>query len=94
VSLPFASAFIVWMGGAFRGRADNPIYHRDHELQVVGVQGLFDPSQEEIVGWFLKTAKSGGPCRGRTYGPLIKSPAETLPQDTQQEESSAKSENL
>ena len=35
----------------------------------------------------------GGPCRGRTYGPLIKSPAETLPQDTQQEESSTKRED-
>ena len=36
----------------------------------------------------------GGPCRGRTYDPLIKSPAETLPQDTQQEESAAKGEDL
>ena len=35
----------------------------------------------------------GGPCRGRTYGPLIKSPPETLPQDTQQEESAAKVED-
>ena len=23
----------------------------------------------------------GGPCRGRTYGPLIKSPSEELPQE-------------
>ena len=29
----------------------------------------------------------GGPCRGRTYGPLIKSPAEVLPEDTHQQES-------
>ena len=35
----------------------------------------------------------GGPCRGRTYGPLIKSPAEDLPQNTQHEESSAKVED-
>jgi len=35
----------------------------------------------------------GGPCRGRTYGPLIKSPAEDLSQETQQEESSAKWED-
>ena len=35
----------------------------------------------------------GGPCRGRTYGPLIKSPAEAPPQDTQQEESPAKRED-
>ena len=31
----------------------------------------------------------GGPCRGRTYGPLIKSLADDLPQDTLQEESAA-----
>ena len=37
--------------------------------------------------------KFGGPCRGRTYGPLIKSPAEDLTQDTQQGESSAKGED-
>jgi hypothetical protein len=34
----------------------------------------------------------GGPCRGRTYGPLIKSLAEDSPQRTLQEESSAKIE--
>ena len=34
--------------------------------------------------------KFGGPCRGRTYGPLIKSPAEDLPQNTHEEQSSAK----
>ena len=40
-----------------------------------------------------KSAESGGPCRGRTYGTLIKSPAEDLPQDTQQNESAAKGED-
>ena len=34
----------------------------------------------------------GGPCRGRTYGPLIKSHAESLSQHTQQDKSSAKEE--
>jgi hypothetical protein len=33
-----------------------------------------------------------GRLRGRTYAPVIKSPAEHLPQNTQQEESSAKEE--
>jgi hypothetical protein len=32
-------------------------------------------------------------CKARTYGPLIKSPAEDPNQDTQQEESAAKSED-
>ena len=36
----------------------------------------------------------GGPCRGRTYGPLNKSPAEDLPQDTQEELSSVTGEDL
>ena len=36
----------------------------------------------------------GGPCRGRTYGPLIKSPGGNLPQETQHEESAAKEEDL
>jgi hypothetical protein len=40
-----------------------------------------------------KCAEIGGPCRGRTYGPLIKSPVEDLSQDTQKEESSAKGED-
>jgi len=35
----------------------------------------------------------GGSWRSRTYGPLIKSPAETVPQDTQQEESATKGED-
>ena len=41
----------------------------------------------EVVGKF------GGPCRGRTYGPLIKSPEEALPQDTQHNEPAAKDED-
>jgi hypothetical protein len=43
------------------------------------------PSQAEIVGWFLKSAESGGPCRGRTYGPLIKSSDQPQPEPTQQD---------
>jgi hypothetical protein len=34
--------------------------------------------------------QAGGPSRGRTYGPLIKSPDEALPDDTQQEPLAAK----
>jgi hypothetical protein len=37
--------------------------------------------------------KFGGPCRGRTYGPLIKSPVEDLPESTHQNESAAKEED-
>jgi Phage integrase family len=37
---------------------------------------------------------NGGPCRDRTYGPLIKSPTEKLSQDTPQEQSSPKGEDL
>jgi hypothetical protein len=36
----------------------------------------------------------GGSWRSRTYGPLIKSPAKDPFQDTQQEESSVKREDL
>ena len=47
---------------------------------------------------YLRSNPEGGskrwrPCRGRTYGPLIKSPAEDLPQDTQHNESAAKGED-
>jgi len=35
----------------------------------------------------------GGPCRGRTYGPLIKSPDEALSQSTQQNPSVVKDED-
>ena len=55
--------------------------------KVVAGEGLEETGNSEVVGKF------GGPCRGRTYGPLIKSPAEELPQDTQQEESTAKGED-
>ena len=34
------------------------------------------------------------PCRGQTYGPLIKSLCEHPPQSTLQEESSAKTDDL
>jgi len=48
-----------------------------------------------------RSAPAGGYCNimmgctgGQTYGPLIKSPDEDLPQDTQQEQSAAKGEDL
>jgi hypothetical protein len=40
-----------------------------------------------------KPEKNGGPCRGRTYGPLIKSPAESLPEITQHGESEGNGED-
>ena len=39
-----------------------------------------------------KSAEIGGPCRGRTYGPLIKSPAERLTENTQDDLSPSNSE--
>jgi len=33
-------------------------------------------------------------CRSRTYGPLMKSPDEALPQNTQQDQSTGKGEDL
>jgi hypothetical protein len=44
-------------------------------------------ADSEVVGTI------GGPCRGRTYGPLIKSPAEDRPQDTQRNEPAANGED-
>jgi hypothetical protein len=38
-------------------------------------------------------ARFGGPCRGRTHGPLIKSLAEDLPQNTQENVSLTKEED-
>ena len=55
--------------------------------KVVANEGVPVEGNSEVVGKF------GGPCRGRTYGPLIKSPAETPPQDTQQEQSQANGED-
>jgi hypothetical protein len=55
--------------------------------KVVADGGVGEVENSEVVGKF------GGPCRGRTYGPLIKSLDEALPQDTQQKESSAKGED-
>jgi len=40
-----------------------------------------------------KSAEIGGPCRGRTYGPLIKSPGEILPENSQHDKSLANSED-
>jgi len=35
----------------------------------------------------------GGPCRGRTYGPLIKSSADSLTQNTQDEQTPSNNED-
>jgi hypothetical protein len=59
----------------------------DFLLKVVAREGLEGEEKSEVVGKF------GGPCRGRTYGPLIKSPVEDLPQNTQHNESAAKEED-
>ena len=34
----------------------------------------------------VRVEEFGGPCRGRPYGPLVKSPAEDQPQATRQDE--------
>ena len=52
------------------------------------------PDSVGIRGVVCKSAKNGGPCRGRTYGPLIKSPGNNPPQDTQQDQSAAKDDDL
>jgi len=52
-------------------------------LYFVQQYGLLSGLVEKL--WEKSNAKA--------YGPLIKSPTENLPQDTQQEESSAKGEN-
>ncbi len=54
----------------------------DKELFESGIRKL--KSELMIVFWAV--------C-GRTYGHLIKSPAEDLPQDTEQNQSSAKEED-
>ncbi len=46
-----------------------------HQVDIIEEEGA------EVLETF------GGPCRGRTYGPLIKSPAERLTQNTQDEQS-------
>ena len=65
---------------------------RDTPLEKVGTKtwhqvDIIEQEGAEVLETF------GGPCRGRTYGPLIKSLAEDLPQNTLQEESSAKIED-
>ena len=47
----------------------------------------------QLPGKRYTQARFGGPCRGRTYGPLIKSLVDGLPEDTQQEQSAAKDED-
>ena len=52
--------------------------------KVVPARGVEAKEHSEVVGEF------GEPYRGRTYGELIKRPAETLRQDAQEGESSTK----
>ena len=47
-------------------RLDAPIFDESGS-KVVATEGLEEEESSEVVGKF------GGPCRGRTYGPLIKS---------------------
>ena len=46
-----------------------------HQVDIIEEEGA------EVLETF------GGPCRGRTYGPLMKSPTERLTQNTQDEPS-------
>ena len=55
--------------------------------KVVVAREVEAEEHSEVVGKF------GEPCRGRTYGPLIKSLVEDLLQKTLQEESPTKSED-
>ena len=50
-------------------------------------------SYAAVLALFEITSLLGARMRGRIYGPLIKSPDEDLPQDTQQEQSLAKGED-
>ena len=67
-------------------RLDAPIFDESGS-KVVATEGLEEEESSEVVGKF------GGPCRGRTYGPLIKSPAKDPSHDTQDNESLGEEEN-
>ena len=56
-------------------------------LKVVAEGVMEEAENSEVVGNF------GGPCRGRTYGPLIKSLVDDLPKDTQKDQSAATDED-
>ena len=51
------------------------------------------PLTEALALSYVSPLIFGGPCRGRTHGPLIKSLVEDISQNTLQEESSAKSKD-
>jgi hypothetical protein len=57
-----------------------------HDDPVIDA-GLTEKEDAKVV------EKFGGPCRGRTYGSLIKRPAEDISQNTQQERSPVKRED-
>ncbi len=64
----------------------------DTQLEKVGTMswhqvGITEKEDVEVV------EKFGGPCRGRTYGPLMKSPDEDQVHDTHHDESAAKGED-
>ena len=57
----------------------------DAQLEKVGTMSWHQVDINE-----KEDEKFDGPCRSRTFGPLIKSLDEGLPQNTQQEQSSGK----
>ena len=63
----------------------------DTQLEKAGTKGwhqvdITEKKESEVVEEF------GGPCRGRTYGPLIKSSDQPQPEPTQDELSQRKNE--
>jgi integrase len=63
----------------------------DHDSEKVGTKSwhqvdITETQDSQVVGKF------GGPCRGRTYGPLIKSSDQTQPEPTHDELSQGKIE--
>jgi hypothetical protein len=68
------------------GRLDATICDESGGKMVA--EGVLEETEHsEVIGKF------GGPCRGRTYGPLIKSLVEDQSHNTLQEELSANSED-
>jgi hypothetical protein len=60
-------------------------HHRRHSHGGTGCGSTHSP--------FFASRAFGEPCRGRTYGPLIKSPAERLTQNTQHDLSPSNNED-
>lgn len=60
----------------------------DAQLEKVGTMSWHQVDINE-----KEDEKFDGPCRSRTFGPLIKSLVENLPEDTQQDQSAAKEQD-